>query len=127
MSDNKQQISMEIFKRFTDGTKHHLTNEVSTIAPDIKKYILEFVFGEIYSRDGLEDQEKTIVTMVTLMALGGCEHELNTHINTALNVGLEPKKIIDIFIQALPYAGFPRVINAIGVAQIVFKDRDVKL
>lgn len=127
MSSKDTEIGLNTFEHFTSGTKHHLTNDLSEVAPDVKQYIIDFVFGDIYARTGLVDQEKAIVTIVTLMAMGGCEHELNTHINTALNVGVSPKKIIDLFIQALPYAGFPRVINAIGVAQVVFNDRGTKI
>lgn len=127
MEINDVDLSLKVFNHFTSGTKHHLTNDVSDIAPDVKQYIMDFVFGKIYARSGLEDQEKAIVTIVTLMSIGGCEHELNTHINTALNVGVSPKKIVDVFIQALPYAGFPRVINAISVAKVVFKEKNVNI
>lgn len=45
------------------------------------------------------------------------------HINGSLNVGLTEKEIIETFIQAIPYVGFPRVLNAIKVAKLVFKHR----
>lgn len=115
----------EIFEHFTSGTKKHLTTGLSDIAPDIGKYITEFVFGEIYARDALSDEEKTLTTIVTLMAMGGCETELDNHINVALNVGVQPQKVINILIQALPYAGFPRVINAVNIAKTVFIERNV--
>ena len=115
----------EVFAEFTTGTKHHLTSQVSEIAPDDQDYIINFVFGQIYAREGLSEQEKTLTTITTLAAMGGCEAELNTHVNTALNVHVEPKKIIDTLIQMLPYAGFPRVINAISVAKAVVEDRGV--
>ena len=63
--------------------------------------------------------------IITLMAMGGCEAELNNHVNVALNVGVQPQKIVNILIQALPYAGFPRVINAVQVAKAVFIERNV--
>nr|ELR5039869.1 carboxymuconolactone decarboxylase family protein [Providencia stuartii]ELR5082848.1 carboxymuconolactone decarboxylase family protein [Providencia stuartii] len=127
MIEDRNIDALKTFHHFTSGTKNHLTDEVNNIAPDIHDYIINFVFGDIYSRDGLSDKEKTIVTIITLMAMGGCEYELETHINTAINIDIEPKKIIDSLIQGLPYAGFPRVINAVKVAQRVFSERGVGL
>lgn len=122
---NEKDQARKVFEHFTSGTKHHLSASVTDIAPDISDYIQSFVFGEIYARNALSDEEKTLTTIVTLMAMGGCEAELNNHVNVALNVGVQPQKIVNILIQALPYAGFPRVINAVQVAKAVFIERNV--
>lgn len=114
-----------IFHHFTDGTKKHLSSDLTDIAPDVSHYIQEFVFGTIYTREALTDEEKCLTTLTTLMAMGGCEAEIDNHVNVALNVGVSPQKIINIFIQALPYAGFPRVINAINAAKTVFIERNI--
>ena len=121
--DNKEPNA--VFKHFTDGTPKHLSASLTDIAPDVSEYIQEFVFGTIYAREGLTDEEKCLTTLTTLMAMGGCEAELDNHVNVAINVGVSPQKIVDIFTQALPYAGFPRVINAINVAKKVFIEREV--
>lgn len=115
----------KIFEQYTSGSKKHLTEEVAAIAPDIEKYVMEFVFGEVYAREGLSSAEKVMATIVALATQGGCEDELTVHINNALNIGIEPKRIIDTFIQISPYTGFPRVVNAVLVAKHVFKERDV--
>jgi 4-carboxymuconolactone decarboxylase len=57
--------------------------------------------------------------------IGGCESQLEVHINGSLNVGIEAKKIIEIFIQCVPYVGFPRVLNAVNVAKKVFAERNM--
>lgn len=95
------------------------------IAPDLGKYIVEFAFGDIYCRGNLNLQEREMITLSSLMTLGGCENQLVVHINGALNVGITPRKIIEIFIQCIPYTGFPRVLNAVGVAKNVFMSRHV--
>jgi 4-carboxymuconolactone decarboxylase len=103
----------------------HVIEALNDIAPDLGKYIVEFAFGDIYCRENLNLQEREMITLSSLMTLGGCENQLNVHINGALNVGITPKKIIEIFIQCIPYTGFPRVLNAVGVARQVFKLRNV--
>lgn len=91
------------------------------IAPDLGDYIVEFAFGDIYSREGLNLQEREIVTLASLLTQGGCEAQLEVHIQAALNVGLTPEKIIECFLQCIPYVGFPRVLNAVFLADKLFK------
>lgn len=58
-----------------------------TLDPDLSDYIVSFAFGDIYSRTSLTQQEQTLVTISTLVALV-TEPQLKLHINTGFNVGL---------------------------------------
>jgi len=87
-------------------------------------YIIEFAFGDIYSRPGLTLEERELITITSLLTAGGCEPQLDVHINGALNVGILPEKNIEAFIQCIPYTGFPKVLNAVAVAKKVFPARD---
>ena len=108
-----------------DGTAgEKVINALHDIAPDLGKYIVEFAFGDIYRREELDLKEREMLTLSSLLTQGGCEAQLDVHINGALNVGISPNKIIEIFIQCIPYTGFPRVLNAVGVARKVFTERN---
>lgn len=96
------------------------------VAPDLGRYIVEFAFGDIYCREGLSLQEREIITITSLMTAGGCEPQLEVHINVALNVGISFEKVIETFIQCIPYTGFPKVLNAVNVAKKVFNERNIK-
>lgn len=96
---------------------------LKNIAPDLGRYIIEFAFGDIYRRDGLNLQEREMVTITSLLTAGGCEAQFEVHINGALNVGVAADKIVETFIQCVPYTGFPKVLNAIAVAKKVFAER----
>lgn len=98
---------------------------LENIAPDLGKYIIEFAFGDIYSRKELSLQERELITITSLLTAGGCEPQLEVHINGALNVGIAPAKIIEVFIQCVPYTGFPKVLNAVFTAKKVFAARDI--
>ena len=98
---------------------------LADIAPDLGRFIIEFAFGDIYSREGLSLQEREIITITSLLTQGGCEAQLDVHINGSLNVGISPEKIIETFIQCIPYVGFPRVLNATFVAKKIFAERNV--
>lgn len=82
---------------------------------DLGKYIIEFAFGDIYSRDGLTLRDREIATIAILTALGGREPQLRVHIGAALNVGLTNKEIEEVIIHTVPYAGFPTAINAFNI------------
>ncbi len=97
------------------------------IAPDLGRYIVEFAFGDIYCREELDLKEREQITLASLLTLGGCEAQLEVHINGALNVGIAPKKIIEVFLQCIPYTGFPRVLNAVGAAKKVFAKRKLNV
>ncbi|WP_094603599.1 hypothetical protein SPSIL_054450 [Sporomusa silvacetica DSM 10669] len=104
-----------------DGTAgENVINALKDIAPDLGRYIVEFAFGDIYCREELNLPEREMVSLSSLLTQGGCENQLEVHINGALNVGITPNKIIEIFMQCIPYIGFPRVLNAVGVARKVF-------
>lgn len=98
---------------------------LETIAPDLGTYIVEFAFGDIYARDGLSLKEREMITLASLLTAGGCEPQLCVHIHGALNVGIAPDRIIEIFLQCIPYTGFPRVLNAVSAAKMVFADRGI--
>lgn len=98
-------------------------DSLADIAPDLGKYIVEFAFGDIYDGDGLTLLEREMITITSLLTAGRCEPQLEVHINGALNVGTPPAKIIETFLQCIPYTGFPRVLNAVSVAKKVFAER----
>jgi 4-carboxymuconolactone decarboxylase len=99
---------------------------LAAIAPDLARYIVEFAFGDVYSRGGLSLKERQIATVAALVALGHPQPQLKSHIHGALNVGCSRKEVIEIIIQMAIYAGFPAALNAATSAQEVFRDRDGK-
>lgn len=101
-------------------------DSLSGLAEDIGKYIIEFAFGDIYTRKVLTLKQREIITITSLLTQGGTEKQLHVHIHASLNVGLTQKEIIEVFIQCLPYVGFPKVLNAVAVAKQVFSEREKK-
>ncbi len=96
------------------------------IAPDLARYIIEFPFGDIYSRPGLDLKFREISTVVALTAMGNAQPQLKVHIHGALNVGCTRKEVVEIIIQMAVYAGFPAALNGIFAAKEVFAERDAK-
>lgn len=88
---------------------------------DVEKYILEFVFGDIYNRPGLDLKQKELITLATLIAQGAAESQIMVHLKSALNLGLSKEELIELIIQCIPNVGFPKVLNAISIAKKVFQ------
>jgi 4-carboxymuconolactone decarboxylase len=95
------------------------------IAPDLGRYIVEFAFGDVYSRPGLDAQERQLVTIGALAAQGDTKPQLKFHLDAALRVGVGPVEIMEALFQIVPFTGFPRALNAVTVAREVFAERGV--
>jgi 4-carboxymuconolactone decarboxylase len=96
------------------------------IAPDLARYIIEFPFGDIYSRSGLDLKSRQIATVAALTAMGNAQPQLKVHIHGALNVGCTREEVVEVIIQMAVYAGFPSALNGIFAAKEVFAERDAK-
>jgi 4-carboxymuconolactone decarboxylase len=96
------------------------------IAPDLARYVIEFPFGDIYSRPGLDLKSREIATVSALTAMGTATPQLKVHIHGALNVGCTRQEVIEVIIQMAVYAGFPAALNGIFAAKDVFEERDAK-
>ena len=125
METTKFKVGEEWLQKIDGVAGKKVMESLADIAPDLGRFIIEFAFGDIYSREGLSLQEREIITITSLLTQGGCEAQLDVHINGSLNVGISPEKNIETFIQCMPYVGFPRVLNATFVAKKIFAERNV--
>ncbi|QTD91211.1 carboxymuconolactone decarboxylase family protein [Burkholderia anthina] len=97
---------------------------LAPIAPDFGRLLVEFGFGDIYSRPQLDLKSREIATIAALAALGNAQPQLKVHVEAALNVGCTRDEIVEVFMQMAVYAGFPAALNALFAAHEVFARRD---
>ncbi len=102
-----------------------VVDALADIAPALAHHVVAYGFGDVYNRPGLAPPQRQLVTLGMLTALGGCEPQLEVHINASLNVGLSPVEIVEAMTHAAVYCGFPKALNAIFVAKRVFAERDL--
>jgi len=95
------------------------------IAPDLQKYVVEFAFGDIYARPGIDNKQKVLSTISALVAQG--LPQIGMHVKTGLAVGLKPEEIVGCIMHLIPYCGFPKALNALRVAQEVFEEQGLKV
>ena len=97
-----------------------VVDSLKDIAPDFARYLLEFPFGDIYARPGLDLRSREIATVAALTAMGNAAPQLKVHIGAALHVGLTQEEIIEVMMQMAVYAGFPAALNGLFAAKEVF-------
>lgn len=89
---------------------------------DLANDFSKFITGNLYSRTVLTLPERQMVACAMLAAIRSAE-ELKLHVNAALNVGCDPRKLAEIFFQAATYAGMPAVNEALNVYRDVLRER----
>ena len=116
-----------LFLQEVDGEAgERVIESLKDIAPDLGRYTIEFPFGDVYSRQGLDLKSREIATIAALTALGNAQPQLKVHIHGALNVGCTREEVIEVIIQMAVYAGFPAALNGMFAAKEVFKERNEK-
>ena len=80
MSDNYFKTGLENLKKIDGTAGSNVIENLSDIATDLARYIIEFAFGQIYERPGLSLQERELLTLSSLLTAGGCEAQLQVHI-----------------------------------------------
>jgi len=93
---------------------------LSDIAPDFARLIIEFPFGDIYSRPGLDLKTRELAVVAALTAMGNAAPQLKVHIQGALNVGCSRQEVVEVMMQMAVYAGFPAALNGLFAAKEVF-------
>ncbi|MGW3288330.1 carboxymuconolactone decarboxylase family protein [Streptomyces sp. NPDC001002] len=121
--DERFAHGLEILRAIDGEAGQRVIDSLQDISPDMAHHIVAWGFGEIYSRPGLPPRDRQLVTLGMLTALGGCEPQLEVHVNAALNVGLTPEEIVEALLHSAGYCGFPKALNATFVAKKVFTER----
>ena len=91
------------------------------ISPEFEEYVVEFLSGEIWSREGLDLRTKSLVTIATLAGMGRTLG-LELNIRMALRNGATQREVIETLLHIAPYAGFPAVWEGLAMADRVFAE-----
>jgi 4-carboxymuconolactone decarboxylase len=103
----------------------NVMRSLQDIAPDMSQFIIQFAFGDIYSRPGLDPKSRQVATIAALTALGNAKPQLKFHIGAALNIGLTPREVIEVMYVTSVFAGFPSGLNGINAAREVVQAKGI--
>ncbi|WP_432721375.1 carboxymuconolactone decarboxylase family protein [Jeongeupia wiesaeckerbachi] len=127
LSNVRYERGLEKLREIDDGhAGEAVIASLADIAPDFGRYVVEFGFGDIYSRPGLDLKSREIAVVAALTALGNATRQLKVHIGAALNVGCSRGEVVEVIMQMAVYAGFPAALNGLFAARDVFAARDAE-
>ena len=120
MTSERYTTGLDMLQRVDGKGGDAVVQSLQAIAPDFARYLIEFPFGDIYARPGLDLRSREIATIAALTALGNAAPQLKVHIAAGLHVGLSQEEIIEVIMQMAVYAGFPAALNGLFAAKEVF-------
>ena len=114
--ENRHQKGREIQERYFGAENiEMMRNATPEDQKHFNTFLEGFCFGDFYTRDGLNDQQRELITFTFIATLGGCENQLKGHTQGNLVVGNDKEKLISAITVMMPYIGFPRTLNALAV------------
>ena len=118
--DDRYRRGLDLLNRLDREQGERILAALEDVAPDFARYVVEFAFGDICSRPGLDLKTREIATVAALAALGTAPAQLRVHIQAALNLGCSREEVAEVIMQMAVYAGFPAALNGLAAAKEVF-------
>lgn len=104
--------------------KEFIDNNIEN-TPDSQKHLWNFIssyaFGDLYTRNGLSDLDRELISFTFILSLRGCENQLRIHAKGNLTIGNSLKKLESVITVLIPYIGFPRTHNALAIVNEVYE------
>ena len=107
-----------------DKIAHFVKSGVAEVAPDFARMVIEFAFGDLYSRDALDIRSRELVAIAALAASGNSTAQLRIHVETASASGITRAEVIEVLMQIALYSGFPAALNALADCHDLLTDDD---
>lgn len=120
--ENRHDKGREIQERYFGSENIQMMRDATPEGQKHFNTFLEgFCFGDFYTRDGLNDRQRELITFVFIATLGGCENQLRGHAQGNLAVGNKKEDLISAITVIMPYIGFPRTLNALAIVNEICK------
>lgn len=112
--DDRYRRGIEILMHMSAEKMDLVTNRLAEVAPDFARMIVEYAFGDIFSRSDLDLHTRELIAISVLAARGDSPEQLQAHVASALKFGIARAQIVEAMMQVSIYSGFPVVINALA-------------
>lgn len=116
MMSERYRRGVDVVQNLSSGSleKFLKTSRIAEVAPDFARMVIEFAFGDLYSREVLSLRDREIVAIASLASLGHASPQLRTHVEAAQRLGLNKSEIVEILMQIAIYSGLPASLNALA-------------
>jgi 4-carboxymuconolactone decarboxylase len=99
---------------------------VNAFSAPLQELVTEWCWGRIWGRPGLDRRQRSLLNLAMIGVLNR-PHELKAHVRGALNNGVSPAEIREVFLQVMIYAGVPAAVDSFRIAGEVFAEDGVKV
>lgn len=118
------ELGEDLSRRLNPDLRAILEARYDGLVPGFTDTLIEFAYGRLYAREGLDLKTRQIATVAALTALGGqTGPQLKINIEHALAAGASEKEITEVIFQMAVYGGMPAAINGLNSAMEVFAAR----
>ena len=126
MADERYQQGMQV-RRSVLGDAHVDRAQAKTteVDADFQQFITEVAWGSVWTREGLDRRQRSLLTIAMLAALGHHD-ELAMHLRATANTGASRTEVKETLLQVAVYAGVPAANAAFAVAKRVFAEIDAE-
>jgi 4-carboxymuconolactone decarboxylase len=108
--------------RFLDVHDENALRAVEGLG-DLGRTIVEFVYGDVYTRPGLSTRDRELAAVAALVALGRSS-QLPAHLRAALKAGVAADELGEVILQTATIAGFPPAMNAMSTLKTILAGRE---
>jgi 4-carboxymuconolactone decarboxylase len=98
-------------------------SQLARFSEDLARFTIQYPYGDVLSRDGLDLRTRQILTTATLLSHGSAQSQLSFHLNGLLNAGGTREDIVDLLFISAGLLGFPMAINAVPIVRDILADR----
>lgn len=105
-----------------NGILQQFYRDLHEVSPDFANYLVEFPFGDVYSRPSLDSRRRELAIVSAIAALGHAQPQLRLHLHAALKVGCSREELIEVLMMTSVYSGFPAALNAFATFSTVLRE-----
>jgi 4-carboxymuconolactone decarboxylase len=107
-----------------DKLAHFVKSGVAEVAPDFARMVIEFAFGDLYSRKALDLKSRELIAIAALAVSGNAGPQLRVHVESAESAGISRAEVVEVLMQIALYAGFPAALNALADCHDLLTDQN---
>lgn len=109
------------------GGLDEAVRQLGQVSPDFAQAFVDFAFGEVHARPGLEPKLREIAAMSALLTQGNAQPQLRQRIHGLLNAGGSPREVTELILHAMIFLGWSMVIDGVNAARKVFSERGITI
>jgi len=124
-NDERFERGMEVLQQIGGEGFDLPIKRLAEASPDLARFTVEYPYGDILSRPGLDLPLRQICTVACLMALGSVRPQLKFHMTGFLNAGGKPQDLVELLFVSVAILGFPSAVDSIVLAREIFRERRI--